>query len=249
MLLNGIETTQASRYLTLTNLAIGATNGVGAESLAGTVMVRGYSTALTNSDIGPGTMKDGGRSCVVLDHAGSALIHGNVLHQCNGIEAQSYGAGVLAATSAGARISDNVIFGNAGGDGIALSPNAQVSVASGNLIVDNLGGIYFGGDAKTASRGNRVERNVITRSRRFDIHSAYSPGAPIGSRNLVRRNCLWSPRSNHLRRHGIHDARQPQDQPSHSPAEATLRPRGARAPVNPRPRQRKGTSVTDILFP
>ena len=35
VLLNGIETTQASRYLTLTNLVIGATDGVGAESVWG----------------------------------------------------------------------------------------------------------------------------------------------------------------------------------------------------------------------
>ena len=225
VLLNGIETTQASRYLTLTNLAIGATNGVGAESPAGTVMMRGYSTALTNSDVGPGTMKDGGRSCVVLDHAGSALIHGNVLHQCNGINAQSYGAGVLAATSAGARISDNVIFGNAGGDGIALSPNAQVSVASGNLIVDNLGGIYFGGDAKTASRGNRIEQNVITRSRQVRRPQCLQPRSADRITEPRPTQLSLEPTSNHRGRHGIHDARQPHDQPSHGPAEATLRPR------------------------
>ena len=211
-------------------------------------MVRGYSTALANSDVGPGTMRDGGRSCVVLDHAGSALIRGNVLHQCNGIKAQSYGAGVLAAISAGARISDNVIFGNAGGDGIALSPNAQASVARGNLIVDNLGGIYFGGDAKTASRGNRVERNVITRSHRFDIHSAYSPGAPIGSGNLVRRNCLWSPKATASAGTGFTMRANRRINPRTVRVKQRYALAGS-SPCKPAPPTKtKGTSVTDILF-
>ena len=94
--------------------------------------------------------------------------------------------------SAGARIVDNVIYGNAGGDGIAFSPNAQFSVARRNLIVDNGGGIYFGGDTKTASRGNRVEQNVIARSANVVVHSGYaSSGSPVGSGNVVKGNCIW----------------------------------------------------------
>ena len=248
VLSNGIETTEASRYLTLRNLTIRATSSVGAESLVGTAILRGYSTALTNSDVGPGTLTAAGRSCVVLDHAGSALIQGNVLHRCNGTSPGRYGAGVLAAITTGARISDNMIFGNAGGDGIAFSPNAQVSVARGNLIVDNLGGVYFGGDAKTASRGNRVERNVITRSRKFDIHSAYNPGAPIGSNNLVRQNCLWSPRATTAAGTGFTMR-----------ANRKINPRTVRlphryalassSPCKPAPAQSQGTTVIDILFP
>ena len=148
----------------------------------------------------------------------------------------------------GARISGNVIFGNAGGDGIALSPNAQVSVASGNLIVDNLGGIYFGGDAKTASRGNRVEQNVITRSRRFDVHSAYSSGAPIGSRNLVQRNCLWSPGATASAGTGF----TMRANRKINPRTVRLRQRyalGRSSPCKPAAPKRNGTSVTDILFP
>jgi hypothetical protein len=191
VLSNGIETTQASRYLTLSNLTLKATDD--GRDLPGTVILRGFSTALTHSEVGPGTLREAGRSCVVLDHAGSAVIDGNVLHECNGVSPGQYGAGVLAATSAGARIVNNVIFGNPGGDGLAFSPNAQVSVARRNLIVDNLGGVYFGGGAKTASRGNIVEANVITRSGRFDVHSAFTPNGPVGRGNVVRRNCIWSP--------------------------------------------------------
>ncbi len=194
VLADGIETTQASRFLTLTNLTIGALDDSVARAVNGTVILRGYSTALTHSEVGPGTLKDAGRSCVWLDHAGSALIERNVLHECNGASPGRYSAGVLASISTGARVRNNVIFGNVGGDAIAFSPNAHVSVARLNLLVDNLGGIYFGGDMKTASRDNLVENNIITRNSRFDVHSAYgSGGRPIGSGNIVRKNCIWSP--------------------------------------------------------
>ena len=192
---DGIETTQATRYLTLTNLAIQALDDSATRDVAGTVILRGFSTALTRSDVGPGTLKEIGRSCVVLDHARSALIDGNVLHECNGASPGHYGAGVLASTSVAAHILDNVIYGNPDGDAIAFSPNAQVSVARRNLIVDNLGGIYFGGDGKVASRDNLVAQNVITRSSRFDVHSAYGQNAPVGAGNAVEKNCIWSPGS------------------------------------------------------
>jgi len=192
-LANGIETTQATRYLTLTNLDVNATNGAAPQNVAGTVILRGYSTALTRSRVGPGSLREAGRSCVVLDHARAAVISGNVIHDCNGASPGQYGAGVLAVISAGARIVDNVIYGNRGGDGIAFSPNAQFSVARRNLIVDNGSGVYFGGDPRTASRGNRVEQNVIARSGNVVVHSAYGPaGSPIGSGNVVTNNCLWS---------------------------------------------------------
>jgi len=193
ILADGIETTQATRYLTLTNLAIGALDDSVDRNVQGTVVLRGFSAALTRSDVGPGTLKQSGRSCVVLDHAGSALIGGNVLHECNGASPGLYSAGVLAATSIHARILDNVIFGNAGGDALAFAPNAQISVARRNLMVDNLGGIYFSGGPKVASRDNRIEQNVITRDGRFDVHSAYAPNTPVGTGNLVAKNCIWSP--------------------------------------------------------
>ena len=193
ILSDGIETTQVTRFLTLTNLAIGALDNSAKWNVSGTVILRGYSTALTRSDVGPGALKEVGRSCVVLDHAGSALIDGNVLHECNGVSPGQYGAGVLASVSTGARILNNIIYGNVGGDAIAFSPNAQDSRARLNLIVDNLGGIYFGGDTKVASRDTIVEQNVITRNSRFDVHSAYVASGPVGSGNIVRKNCIWSP--------------------------------------------------------
>lgn len=193
VLADGVETTQATRYLTLTNLAIGGTANSPDSKVAGTVVLRGFATALTRTDVGPGSLKEIGRSCVVLDHAGRALVSGNVLHECNGASPGLYGAGVLAATSAGARILDNVIFGNAGGDALALSPNAQVSVVRHNLLVDNRNGVYFGGGPKVAARDNRIEENVITRDAAFDVHSGYPANAPVGTGNVIRANCIWSP--------------------------------------------------------
>ena len=55
ILADGIETTQATRFLTLTNLTIGALENSASKDVPGTVILRGYSTALTRSDVGPGT--------------------------------------------------------------------------------------------------------------------------------------------------------------------------------------------------
>ena len=92
VLADGIETTQASRFLTLTNLVFAGRNDSPTRSVAGTVVLRGFSTALTRSDVGPGTLKEIARSCVLLDHAGSAVIDGNALHECNGASPGLYGA-------------------------------------------------------------------------------------------------------------------------------------------------------------
>ncbi len=232
VLANGIETTQATRYLTLANLELTASNSSVPLDVSGTVMLRGYSTALTGSRVGPGSLKEAGRSCVVLEHARAAVIQGNVLHDCDGASPGQYGAGVLAAISVGARIVGNVIYGNAGGDGIAFSPNAQFSVARRNLIVDNGGGIYFGGDTKTASRGNRVEQNVIARSGKVVVHSAFGPsGSPVGSGNVVRGNCIWGSRRADGFGHRFHDVREPEGQPARGRAEARRLPAVVLEPV------------------
>ena len=203
-------------------------------------MLRGYSTALTGSRVGPGSLKEAGRSCVVLEHARAAMIRGNVLHDCDGASPGLYGAGVLAAISAGARIIGNVIYGNAGGDGIAFSPNAQFSVARRNLIVDNSGGIYFGGDGKTASRGNRVVQNVIARSGKVVVHSAFGPnGSPVGSRNVVRGNCIWGSKRADGSGQRFHDVREPEGQPARGRAEGRRLPAVVLEPVCVHVRKRR----------
>ena len=239
VLANGIETTQATRYLTLANLELTAANSSVPLDVSGTVILRGYSTALTGSRVGPGSLKEAGRSCVVLEHARAAVIQGNVLHDCDGASPGQYGAGVLASISVGARIVGNVIYGNAGGDGIAFSPNAQLSVARRNLIVDNGGGIYFGGDTRTASRGNRVEQNVIARSGKVVVHSAFPGGSPVRSGNVVPRQLhLGLGRADGFG-HRFHDVREPEGQPARGRAEARRLPAVVLEPVRVHHRQRR----------
>ena len=34
---------------------------------------------------------------------------------------------------------------------------------------------------------------MITRNSRFDVHSAYAANSAVGTGNVVRTNCIWSP--------------------------------------------------------
>jgi hypothetical protein len=51
------------------------------------------------------------------------------------------------------------------------------------------GGIVIGGDDDRASRGNVVERNVITHTPWAGVYSYWSGGTGRG--NVVRDNCMW----------------------------------------------------------
>ena len=75
--------------------------------------------------------------------------------------------------------------------GIQLYPDAQRTVITGNVIYGNGEGIIFSGDDGVASSGTRVTGNVIAGSRiRRNVESYYPDGAPLGSDNLVRSNCI-----------------------------------------------------------
>ena len=119
------------------------------------------------------------------------MIERNVIHDCGRFDGNElYAAGIRIGIAVNARIADNNIFGNPG-DAIALAPNAQRSFVSGNLIVDNGSGVYFGGSPAFVSRDNRVTRNVIVFSRRYAVHGSYTKGNPVGTGNTVFENCLW----------------------------------------------------------
>ena len=142
---DGIETTQASRYLTLTNLTIEGTSNVTARAgdsdrarlLDGVDALGGR----PGHPEGDRPLVRGPRPC---RHLARVRQHpARVQRQLTRPVRRRGSRRHLC----GARIFDNVIFGNAGGDGIAFSPNAQTSLARGNLVIANLGGIYFGGDA------------------------------------------------------------------------------------------------------
>jgi hypothetical protein len=186
ILAQGIELASSARYVHLEGLIVRARPGT--PSAIATVVIRGYAIYFENSDVSAGSGVDVPRTCVLLDHAGGAVIERNTIHHCG--VGQNYASGINANISVNARIADNTVYANPG-DGLALSPDAQRSFVTRNLFVENEAGVYFGGAAKFASRDSRVIRNVVTQSRRYAVHGSYKQGLPVGSHNLVLDNCLW----------------------------------------------------------
>jgi hypothetical protein len=186
----GLQLTESARYVRIENLAIRAREDTGSENA--TVILRGFEIELLRSDIsGGGDDVSVPRACILVDHAGHPVLEQNQIHNCGrrGID-ELYAAGIRIGISVNARIADNVIFGNPG-DAVALAPNAQRSVVTRNLLVDNASGVFFGGSGAFVSRDNRVTRNVIHLSRRYAVHGSYKEGNPIGRGNIVFENCLW----------------------------------------------------------
>lgn len=186
ILSQGIELRSSARYVELENLVLRARPGT--PSATATVVLRGYAVHLEGSDISAGSGVDVPRTCVLLDHAGAAVIERNTIHHCG--TGANYASGISASISVNARIADNTVYANPG-DGVTLAPDAQRSRVTQNLLVENEAGVYFGGAAKYASRDNRVTRNVVTESRRYAVHGSYKQGAPHGSGNFVLDNCFW----------------------------------------------------------
>lgn len=191
-LADGLEWTQSSQHVVFDRVVVSSSASTESGALPATVILRGFGNGLVRSDVSAGTVADVSRSCVLLDHARRALVDRNTIHDCARKTGGGavYGAGVSAAISVNAVITNNVVSRNPG-DGIALAPNAQRSTVTRNLVVDNEAGIYFGGGPSVAANDNRVERNIVLRHARFAVHGSTAPGAPVGRRNLVTRNCLW----------------------------------------------------------
>ena len=191
-LADGLEWTESAQHVVFDRVVVSSSAATANGSLPATVILRGFANGLVRSDVSAGTVVDLGRSCVLLDHARRALVDRNALHDCarRAGGAAVYGAGVSAAISVNAVITNNVVFDNPG-DGIALAPNAQRSTVTRNLVVGNEAGVYFGGGLEAASNDNRVERNIVVRHARFAVHGSTAANAPVGRRNLVTRNCLW----------------------------------------------------------
>jgi parallel beta helix pectate lyase-like protein len=186
ILAQGIELRPSARYVRLLNLVLRARPAT--PSAAATVVLRGYAVHLADSDVSAGVGVDVPRTCILLEHAGAAVIERNTIHHCG--TGANYASGIAASISVNAWIADNTVYANPG-DGITLAPNAQRSRVTRNLLVENEAGVYFGGAQNYASRDNRVTRNVVFESRRFSVHGSYKQGAPHGSRNFVLDNCVW----------------------------------------------------------
>jgi hypothetical protein len=139
-----------------------------------------------------------GDSCMMLgsDDEGSAIrpvIRGNVFHDCGATAHDNLDHAIYAASVVRGEIVDNV-FANSAAYAIQLYPNAQRTHVARNVIDGGRdtvrGGIVIGGDDDNESRGNVVERNVITHTPWAGIYSYWS--GSTGGGNVVRDNCMWA---------------------------------------------------------
>lgn len=122
------------------------------------------------------------------------LVEGNRIHDCGagaGASANRH-HGIYLQSTRSARILGNWIYDNTD-RGIQLYPDAQGTVIANNVIDGNGEGILFSGEAGFASSGSRVYGNVISNATiRYNVESWYPAGNPLGSDNLVQRNCVWN---------------------------------------------------------
>jgi Right handed beta helix region len=154
------------------------------------VDVRGSGAKIAGNDIsGPGFLNQT-TACVLLDGVRGVIVDGNRVHNCTrAADRNLYAPGIFVRSALRARIVNNVVFHTLG-DGIALSPNAQRTRVSRNLLDGNVSGIYLGGDDRTASSYNVITRNIISNSGRWSIHSGWGKRQPGG--NVVASNCVWN---------------------------------------------------------
>lgn len=116
-----------------------------------------------------------------------SVIARNRIHDC-GVTTTNYDHGIYMSDVDDAEIIGNTIYDN-GSRGIKVGPDSQGALIRGNVINGNPIGLSFSGSDTSASSDNVVERNVIANSTRWWNVQTYWPG-PIGSGNLVRRNCV-----------------------------------------------------------
>jgi hypothetical protein len=133
------------------------------------------------------------------------VIQGNRIHNC-GEHAAVWGSGIYMSDVDHAKVSDNLIYDNSQ-RGIKVGPDSQGALIRGNVIDGNPLGLNFSGNGAHASSNNRVQDNVIANSTRWWNVQTDWPG-PVGSGNLVRRNCVYggNPDSHYNQDGGISDA-------------------------------------------
>jgi hypothetical protein len=126
--------------------------------------------------------------------AQDVVLEGNRIHDCGRLPATNHEHGVYVESTRSAEIVDNLIYDNAD-RGVQLYPDAQDTVVAYNVIDGNGEGVTISGDGGSASNGNRVIGNVISNAVvRFNVESWWPLGSPVGTDNIVERNCLWNGR-------------------------------------------------------
>lgn len=136
----------------------------------------------------------------------SPVLDGNRVHDCGNLPADNHGHGIYVEGARNARVVNNLIYDNAD-RGIQLYPDAQGTVIANNVIDGNGEGIIFSGAGGLASSDTTVTGNVISNSSiRANVESWYPAGNPVGRRNVVSGNCLWSGAAGNVSRAGGFDA-------------------------------------------
>jgi parallel beta-helix repeat protein len=129
--------------------------------------------------------------CLEVFHASRTTVRSTRIHDCGRLPATNVDHGIYVEDGDHTSILHNLIYDNAD-RGIQLYPRAYNTTIVGNVIDGNGEGILFSGDGASASSGNRVSHNVIANSRiRFNVESFYDSGDPVGTNNIVTRNCLF----------------------------------------------------------
>jgi parallel beta-helix repeat protein len=159
-------------------------------------VILGDGATLSGNDI----TSDGRGICLLLGaqghHSGAnaerATVAGNRIHDCGTSNNHQHGIYVEHATDT--KIIGNEIYDNAD-RGIQLYPNAQRTEIAGNVIDGNGQGIIISGAGGTSTNGTRVHHNVITNPRlRASIESWFDSDSPVGTDNVVERNCIFGGR-------------------------------------------------------
>lgn len=116
----------------------------------------------------------------------------NRIHDCG--TSDNHRHGIYVEHALDTRIVGNEILDNAD-RGIQLFPHAQGTIIEGNVIDGNGEGIIFSGRDGYASSNTTVRYNVISNAKlRAGVESWWPEGNPVGTNNVVERNCVWGGR-------------------------------------------------------
>lgn len=133
--------------------------------------------------------------CVLIDRypgeraPRKVRIERNRIHDCGVLPATNHEHGIYVDEARGTVIRENLIYDNAD-RGVQLYPDAQDTRVLRNVIDSNGQGIIFG----DGSDGSRVRGNIISNSLvRHNVEASNSSAVD----NIVRDNCLWSPRTDY----------------------------------------------------
>lgn len=190
----GIEFLQSSRNVIVSRVSVRMSGREPFNALPSVVQIGGFRNQLVRSEVSGGGVTDKSRVCIQVDHGNLVLVDRNLIHECGIVKGNTaiYAPGVRVVTGGSATISNNTIWSTPG-DGIALAPNAQGARILNNLIDGTTNGIFFSGDARFTSNRNMVKENIITYVAGYAAHGSNPTGKPVGTRNLVTKNCVWQP--------------------------------------------------------